>query len=269
MYLFLINPEAGNKQFRRVEKRITQMLDRLKIKYRFVVIDDLVDIPKLVSAHLRPSDRAVVAVGGNATVNGVINALANKDVALGIVPMSKVNYLAQSLGIKNWRQAIQLLAAPEFNSARLGKIGQHYFIGNIKVASRQNLLTTYLNKTSLWRRFLGPTHAPKALENSVTTQMTVDDEIRAAGEAKSLEVTLNGETHEKRLKIQFIVGDTPDNKQTLLHGNSLKIESDRRMPVIMGNETVAHTPIEVQGLSKYIKLIVPKKEKKLTAKADL
>lgn len=268
MYLFLVNPAAGNRQFQKIEKHMKRMLEKLEIKHRFVMINDLLDIPKLIEKNLRPSDQAVIVVGGNATVNNVINTLADQDVALGVVPMSRTNYLARSLGIKNWQQAVRLLKQPELKNSRLGKIGQHYFIGNVRVASRQNLLTTYFNRTSLWRKFLGLAHSTKTLNEGVTTQMIVDNEIKATGEAKSLDIILNGEHNEKRLKIQLIVGDAPSSDSTLLHGNNLKIESDRKMPVIMGNETVAHTPIEIVGLSKYIKLIIPKKEEKLTAKAS-
>ena len=151
---------------------------------------------------------------------------------------------------------------------RLGKIGQHYFIGDVRVASRQNLLTAYLESTSIWRRFLDLSSTPKTLERGIATQMVVDDELMAAGEAHSLEISLNGEAGTKKLKIQFIVGNKPSDERTLLHGDNLKIASDRRMPVIIGNETIAHTPIEVQGLSKYIKLIIPKKEE-LTAKTSV
>lgn len=266
MYLLLINPEAGGRRFQCVERRMKQALDRHNIKYRFVLIDDLSNIPQLIEDNLKPSDQAVIAVGGNATVNSVINALANKDVPLGIIPMSKTNYLARGVGITNWRQAVDLLSHPEFRSERLGKIGQHYFIGAVKIASRQNLLTSYLTKVSPWQRFLGLTAISKTGADNVTTQMLVDDELKAAGEAKSIEIALNGEKSEKKLKIQLWVGDTPDQDPTLLHGNVLTVESDRKMPVLMGNETVAHTPVEVRGLSKCIKLIIPKsKNEKLTA----
>ncbi len=269
MYLLLVNPEAGSRQFKRIEKRMKRMLDKLKIKHRFVLIDDLVDTRKVIEKNLRPSDEAVIAVGGDGTVNSVIDALAGRDIAMGIIPMSKSNHLAKSLGIRGWRQAVRLLKQPELKNARLGKIGQHYFIGSIRLASRQNLLTTYLNKASLWRKFLGLPHISQKSSEGIKTQMVVDDEIKAAGEAKSVEIALNGENNEKKLKVRLVVGDVSGSDPTLLHGNNLKIESDRKMPVIMGNETVAHTPVEIVGLSKYIKLIIPKKEEKLTAKNSL
>lgn len=264
MYLFLINPEAGKKRFSSLKKKMEQMLNRYGIKYRFVMVDDLADIPALLEEHLRPTDQGVVAVGGNATVNAVINAIVREDLPLGIVPMSKTNYLAHSLGIKSWSAGIKALANPEFRAERLGKVGKHYFIRKIQLASRQGLLTKYLDRTSPVLRFLGLANRPMP-EDGVATQLKVDEDLTATGKTQRLEIELNNNGHEKKLLVHLFVPGAKTVEHSLLSGDSLAIESERKLPVIMGNETVAFTPVEIKGLAKHIRLIVPTtKTSKLT-----
>ncbi|RLC37521.1 hypothetical protein DRH29_01475 [candidate division Kazan bacterium] len=305
MYLFLINPEAGNKRFVRIEKKMKQLLDQYKIKRRFVIIDDLANVPAIVKHNLRPIDKGIVIVGGNATVNAVINATVTENLPLAIVPMSRTNYLAKSIGIKSWEQAIKMLAEPEFRAERLGKIGKYYFVRQIAITSRQNLLTKYLTRTNPILRFLGIAGPGRAGDNQVTTKILLDDELSASSKTQKLEISLSPsqlpagssapksllraksaqvpetdpknrprsdkevfqpgapaegskKTTEKKLQIRLFVPSQTGTNISLLHGNCLTIDSDKKMPVTMGNETIAFTPVEIKGLSKHVRLMVPK-----------
>ena len=140
MYLILVNQEAGNHIYKRIEKKFKRLLDNENIKSRIVMIDDLAEIPELIKKNYKETDSAVIAMGGNATVNATINALANEDIPFGIIPTSKTNFLARHLGLKNWIQAVKVLSSPDLKKSRVGKIGRHYFIGEIQIASRNNLL---------------------------------------------------------------------------------------------------------------------------------
>ena len=263
MYLFLVNPEAGHKRFSRIEKRMRKLLDRQDVKYRFMMIDNLDNIPDIIKTHLRPSDQGVVAVGGNATVNAVINALVGQDVPVGIIPMSRTNHLADSLGLKGLPIAIKALADYDLRLERLGKIGQHYFVGEAHVTTRSNLLTQYLRKTSPWLKFLGLTPPTLPADVSTSAAIALDDNVLVRSKTHRLKVELNGEQDDKKLKLTLFTSPDPTGI-SILHSNAVAIDGETKMPVIIGNETVAHTPVEIKGLAKYIRLIVPK-EKQLTA----
>lgn len=265
MYLFLINPEAGNKRFPRVEKKMKKMLNRCKIKHRFVMVDDLANVPEIIQKNLRHSDKGIVVVGGNGTVNAVINATVTENLPLGIVPMSKTNYLAHSLGINNWEQAIKMLDKPEFKEERLGRIGKHFFVKQINVVSRQNLLTKYFNTSNPILKFLGVGKSHKIQDDKIATKIVMDDDLYAVSETQKIEVTLNSHKNDKKLQIRLFVPTEDGLDTSLLHSNSLAIDSDKKMPVTMGNETIAFTPVEIRGLTKHIQLIIPKgTEDKLT-----
>ncbi|AKM84801.1 TPA: hypothetical protein DHW58_02740 [Patescibacteria group bacterium] len=262
MYLFLINPEAGNRRFARVEQQMHRLLKRYGVKYRFIMIDNLDRVAELIKQNLKSTDHGVVAVGGNATVNAVINALVGEDVPVGIIPMSKTNHLAYSLGLKRLPAAIKALAEHDLRSERLGKIGQHYFVGSVEVAARASLLTQYLRKTNPWLKFLGLAK-PVTPEDGTPTLIELDDEVQVKSRAHRLQIQLNGVNNDKKLKLTLFASPNPDTA-SILHSDAVAIESDIKMPVIIGNETVAHTPVEIKGLTKYVRLIVPK-EPRLTA----
>lgn len=261
MYLLLANPEAGSKRFQKIKKQLLATLERLKVKFELVELPNLVDVQDVLDKHIKTHTTGVVAVGGNATVNTVINAMADEGMPLGIIPVGKTNYLAHSLGINNWRMGVKALADPDKTAQRLGKIGKHYFVGNLEVLSHQNLLGKYLRGESLVRKFLGGTTTPKK-PTVVRAIITVDDELKIDGPIHKLSVKLNNEKGGKKLRLELIT-DTPKNP-TKLWADMVSIEGDKKMPVLMGNETAAHTPVEIKGLGKYIELLTPKLPAKLT-----
>lgn len=259
MYLFLINPEAGGKKFSKIQKRAEALLSRYNIKYRFVEIENLADIPRLLDEYVNSRIDGVVAVGGNATVNAVINALVSEDTPVGIVPMSNNNHLAHSLGLHRWDQAIRALADPELKDARLGKIGNHYFVGNTEIASHQNVITKYLTPANPLMKFLGIRQPVLAEDNAVPMQILLDQQLSVVGQIHGVRIDLLAD-QAKKLRVEILAHDS-DKKmsKTVILADEIEAESDKKMPVVIGNETIAHTPIDIRGMSKHIKLLVPKK----------
>lgn len=71
---------------------------------------------------------AVVAVGGDGTVNEVATALLHTDVKLGIVPVGSGNGFARGVGIPmSLRRAVKLLSEGAVRKIDAGKIQDRYF----------------------------------------------------------------------------------------------------------------------------------------------
>ena len=244
MYLLLANPEAGGKRFQKIKNQLLHYLEQLKVKFELVELGNLVDVDEVLQKYLHAATTGIVAVGGNATVNTIINSMADENMPLGIIPVGKTNYLAHSLGLKNWRSACQVLAEPDKQARRLGKIGKHYFVGTLEILSHQNLLGKYLRRESLVKRFLGASSASQR-HADVRIALKVDDELKITSMMHKLSVSLNDEKGGKKLRLE-LNSDTPKNP-TRLWADEVEIEGDKKMPVLMGNETVAHTPVEIKG----------------------
>jgi diacylglycerol kinase family enzyme len=262
MYLFLINPEAGGKRFGKLEGRVVALLERVGVKHKFVMIENLADIDNLLETHLKNNIDGVVAVGGNATVNAIINALVSEDTPVAILPMSRTNHLAHSLGIRRWDQAIRALADPEIKQARLGRIGSHYFVGSAEIASHHDTVAKYLKQTNAFLRFLGIKQTTPTENTAVRMQLILDQQLTVVGDIHRVAIGLLEGVGNKKMRVEIDAHDA-DNKisKTVLLVDELSAESEKKMPVMIGNETIAHTPIEIKGSAKYIKLIVPKSAK--------
>lgn len=261
MYLLLANPEAGGKRFKKIKPQLLAYLAKSGVKFELVELDNLVDVEEVLKKHIKANTTGVVAVGGNATVNTIINSMADEGMPLGIIPIGKTNYLAHSLGIRGWQNGVKLLTDPDKKARRLGKIGKHYFVGHLEILSHQNLLGKYLRGESLLKKFLGTPATPQR-NLTVRAKIELDEEIKVDGPMQKLSVYLNDEKGGKKLRLELLT-DTPKNPTKLL-ADSMAIEGDKKMPVLMGNETVAHTPVEIKGLAKYIELLVAKAPAKLT-----
>jgi len=72
---------------------------------------------------------AVVAVGGDGTINEVANALAGSEVPLGIVPAGTINVLAQELGLPfAVEEACRVIAAGRQRRLDLGWVAGRHFV---------------------------------------------------------------------------------------------------------------------------------------------
>ena len=95
----IYNPGAGQRDRHR---RVLQAVEFLKERGWSLVIRETKE-PSDVATYARQAIAAdidvVLVVGGDGTVNGAANALAESDVALGVLPIGTGNVLAAELGL--------------------------------------------------------------------------------------------------------------------------------------------------------------------------
>lgn len=122
------NPHSGGGQFRR---DLPLMLDLLR-SFGLQVEKRCSDAPghaiELAREAAAEGVDAVCAIGGDGTVNEVINGIAETDVPLLIVPAGTVNVLAAELGIPlEPAEACRLAGSGQLSWIDLGKAGDRYF----------------------------------------------------------------------------------------------------------------------------------------------
>lgn len=269
MYLLLANPKAGNNRYRRIEHTLTALLDKSGIKYKIVLIDDLANTRDLLKQHIKPDTKAIVAVGGNGTVNVVIDALIDyKNLPLGIIPISKTNYLAKTLGVTNWQAGVKLLSHHEVKHLRLGRIGERYFAGSLMTSPKRNILANILEKRSILKSFIGANlkQAPKE-EHNVACTLNIDNNITVRCQLNTMVVYFQDE-FSKKMKIHLTTLSNKKPQDSIFRADQLNIVSSLNMPIICGNETVANTPVKIYGVSKTLPVLalpsptLPKKAKR-------
>ncbi len=140
MYYYIINPAAGRGQVRTIQEKLRSTLDQLGIKGEWVKSTGPGEIAKLTAEGIGKGASTIVAIGGDDTVNEVINGVGNHDeVAIGIIPLGSTNRLATQLGITDWQQACQVLAARRLTPYSLIAAGQKFFLSTLTLGFETEL----------------------------------------------------------------------------------------------------------------------------------
>jgi len=152
--LFVVNPRAARVSFNE-----TCRLLRTEFRGHDVVLGSTVeqDLPGAgtdggaLSRSGLPID-LVVAVGGDGTVNRVINALGGRNVPVGILPAGRANDFARNLGIPlHHRTACQLLHRPAIAHVDLVSVNGRL----IGTSGGVGLVGAVSARAVLWRRGRG------------------------------------------------------------------------------------------------------------------
>jgi len=120
--LLILNPISGN---RKGKKHLPWMIDFFE-QHGYLV--DVYQTEKSLDALHRAQKAknhydVVVAVGGDGTINEVLNGLANTKTKLGVVPLGTENVLAQEFKLsQNVRQACKHIVSGSVKQVDLGKV---------------------------------------------------------------------------------------------------------------------------------------------------
>lgn len=131
MYYYVINPAAGKGSINRLQEKLRQRLRELGIDGEFAKTTGLGDATKMTKAAIEKGYNTIVVVGGDGTVNEVINGITKETVAVGIIPIGTSNLLARHMGIFSWQQACEVLAARRLANYGLIAAGQKVFLSTL------------------------------------------------------------------------------------------------------------------------------------------
>ena len=130
---FIINPISGNKETqsnkRRLPKLIMQLLDQEQWLPNIAFTEYAGHATEMAYQYARMGFDAVVAVGGDGTVNEVARGLRDSKTALGIIPMGSGNGFARHLNIPvHANRAIEILNHSEPISVDYGLANDKLFV---------------------------------------------------------------------------------------------------------------------------------------------
>ena len=128
-FRFIINPISGGKNKTSIPERIRNLIQNENIDAEIIVSKNSEDtIYQAKDAVLNNFD-AVIAVGGDGTINNIAAQLINQKTALGIIPMGSGNGLSRALNIPfNLKKAIGIVLNGKINKIDTGLINELPFI---------------------------------------------------------------------------------------------------------------------------------------------
>ena len=111
---FIVNPISGTRTKSRVAKLIRDVLDSQQFTPTLITTEYPGHATLLAQQFAKQDYYAVVAVGGDGTVNEVASGLVGTNTALGIIPNGSGNGFARHLGISTlMNRAIEMLNSSE------------------------------------------------------------------------------------------------------------------------------------------------------------
>lgn len=131
---FIVNPISGTKAKSRVAKLIRELLDTQQFAPTVVVTEYAGHATQLAQQFAMQDYYAVVAVGGDGTVNEVACGLIGTNTALGIIPNGSGNGFARHLDISTrMNRAIEILNSSEVINVDYGLVNDIPFFSTFGV----------------------------------------------------------------------------------------------------------------------------------------
>ena len=132
--LFVINPHSGVDRKKAMQNLIKQNLDLQQFTYEIAWTKYPKHGIEIAKKAVLDGIDILVAVGGDGSVNDIVNGILNTDVCLAIIPKGSGNGLSRSLQIPmNTQKAIQLINTGNVTKIDVGKINEHLFVSNAGV----------------------------------------------------------------------------------------------------------------------------------------
>lgn len=97
--VFIVNPISGTTSKKHVLELLEQQIDREKYQYEVVYTEYAGHAEKIAAEKAQEGVFAVVAIGGDGTINEVGRSLRHTDTAMAIIPCGSGNGLARHLKI--------------------------------------------------------------------------------------------------------------------------------------------------------------------------
>lgn len=132
--VFIINPRAGVRRNKIIQDAVETGLDHERYTYSIQYTQYAKHGTELAAAAAKAGAYAVVAVGGDGSVNDVVNGLQGTGTALAIIPLGSGNGMARTLKLpKSIRQAIAVINRNNTAMMDIGFAGGRLFVSNAGV----------------------------------------------------------------------------------------------------------------------------------------
>jgi diacylglycerol kinase (ATP) len=128
--LIVYNPAAGQSpDLKNILDRVANLWRDLGWQVQIAATTAPGDATSKAQIAARSGYNAVVAAGGDGTVNEVMNGLVGTETALGVLPLGTVNIWAREMGLSmDMLKAAESLAQSELTKIDVGIAGNRYFL---------------------------------------------------------------------------------------------------------------------------------------------
>jgi len=132
-FIFIVNPISGNGKSIKAIKAIEEYCKATKVKYRIIYTNRKNEAKEIAARLKKYEESTIFSVGGDGTLNEVVNGIANSNIKLGIIPSGTGNDFYRTF--KDLKE----------NKIDLGKVNDRYFI-NVASLGLDAEIANYANE---------------------------------------------------------------------------------------------------------------------------
>ncbi len=133
--VFIINPKSGVERQKEIKQAISLHLDKERYSFELLYTEFAKHGTTLAREAARNGAYIVVAVGGDGSVNDVVQGLLGTNTLLGIIPKGSGNGMARTMRIPlDTNEAIKVINAGNVVAMDVGYANEKPFISNAGVA---------------------------------------------------------------------------------------------------------------------------------------
>jgi len=127
--VFIINPISGIVKKKDIANQIDLYIDKKKYDFQIVYTEYAAHAVKIVEQYVKDQIDIVIAVGGDGSVNEIVNGLNGSNVKLGIIPLGSGNGLARFLKIPfQIKSAVDIINAGKYTSVDTVSVNDRLFL---------------------------------------------------------------------------------------------------------------------------------------------
>ena len=285
----LINPYSGKQVVCDYKTAIEEKLRENFEKVETIIIENAEELQKAMGRVFEEKAEAVFSVGGDGTVNQIIEKIANRNssIKLGIFPGGTVNDLARTLEISpNMDEAIANFTIDKTQCIDIGKINDRYFTMRVSIGTvSEALMNVSTEDKNKWGPMAYVFDSVKSFKEEKLYPLTIEtEEDRFSGIVSNVVVALKTSIHgiqfsneeESNGKMSiFILGENTTADKLSLVGKAVlgeveehekvkvikgckgRISSDERLSTDVDGDEGPALPIELEVLQEKIQVYIP------------
>ena len=143
-YCFIVNPASGRGKGLGVGRELEERLQYLNLDYQVLYTKAPGHAIELAQTA-KEKFECVVAVGGDGTLNEVVNGLGQSGCTLGLLPVGSGNDFARAVSLETKLDvALNKLLRGRIRSVDLGKVNERYFHNGVGVGFDAHVVHTSL-----------------------------------------------------------------------------------------------------------------------------
>lgn len=140
----LFNERSGSRDAHEARERMSEVLGSARRAHQFMPVSHPRDLPRLAGTAVELAMRyqgAVVAAGGDGTINAVAQAAVPADCPFGIVPQGTFNYTPRANGVPlDTTEAAEALLHSRIRETQVGLVNDRVFLVNASLGLYPELL---------------------------------------------------------------------------------------------------------------------------------